>query len=292
MINFHWKLCTRICNFLLCLFHAFRFAIWGYYSAKSKVSRSLLMEWALYFLCKKMRILPFKSTFGCFKDVVVYYLVFGFFGAILLFLRVYLAFFAYDYLATLLRRRRSGFSERQAHNCMLPTQWTWLLCSVSVISANKLSLQELTQLIRIKLLISRFPETFCFLVPISRGGGQMPVLPPFAADAHGREMFAKVIFLKLVRFMTLMWGSEQRPIWELRAFRCLKTPILCTQNDKAQGILCLFSRSVYQPTCSAFHHSWIPPRSTWTSRPAAMSYCLLLANTDLDFGRHIINRSF
>jgi len=69
-----------------------------------------------------MRILPFKSTFGCFKDVVVYYLVFGFFGAILLFLRVYLAFFAYDYLATLLRRRRSGFSERQAHNCMLPTQ--------------------------------------------------------------------------------------------------------------------------------------------------------------------------
>jgi len=31
---------------------------------------------------------------------------------------------------------------------------------VSVISAIKLSLQELTQLIRIKLLISRFPEIF------------------------------------------------------------------------------------------------------------------------------------
>jgi len=33
---------------------------------------------------QKRRILPFKSTFGCFKDVV-YYLVFGFFGAIWLF---------------------------------------------------------------------------------------------------------------------------------------------------------------------------------------------------------------
>jgi len=45
---------------------------------------------------------------------------------------------------------------------MLPKQWTWLLCSVSVILAKKLSLQELTQLIRIKLLISRFPKNFAF----------------------------------------------------------------------------------------------------------------------------------
>ena len=60
--------------------------------------------------------------------------------------------------ATCLSRQRSGFSELQAHNCMLTKQWTWLLSSMSVISANKLSLQEFTQLIRIKLLISRFPE--------------------------------------------------------------------------------------------------------------------------------------
>jgi len=34
------------------------------------------------------------------------------------------------------------------------------MCSVSVISANKLQLQGLTQIIRIKILISRFPEIF------------------------------------------------------------------------------------------------------------------------------------
>jgi len=43
-INFDWKLCTRICNFLFCLFHAFRFALSGCSSAKPKVSRSLQME--------------------------------------------------------------------------------------------------------------------------------------------------------------------------------------------------------------------------------------------------------
>jgi len=67
-------------------------------------------------------------------------------------------------------------SELQAHNCMLSKERTLLLCSVSVISANKLSLQELTQIIRIKFLISRFPE-FLLLSPNFQGG-QMPVLPP------------------------------------------------------------------------------------------------------------------
>jgi len=62
--------------------------------------------------------------------------------------------------ATCLCRQRSGFIELQAHNRMLPKQWTWPLCSVSIISANKVSLQELTQLIWIKLLISHFPEIF------------------------------------------------------------------------------------------------------------------------------------
>jgi len=56
--------------------------------------------------------------------------------------------------------KEAEMSELQSHYCMLPKQWTWLLCSVSVISANKLSLQELTELIRIKLLILRFPEIF------------------------------------------------------------------------------------------------------------------------------------
>jgi len=48
-----------------------------------------------------MHILPFKSAFWCFRGVVVYLSCFWLFGAIWLFLRVDLAFFAYDYLATL-----------------------------------------------------------------------------------------------------------------------------------------------------------------------------------------------
>jgi len=53
--------------------------------------------------------------------------------------------------------QRHGFGELHAHRCVLPEQWIWrLLCTVSVISENKLSSQELTNLIRIKLLISRF----------------------------------------------------------------------------------------------------------------------------------------
>jgi len=51
-------------------------------------------------------------------------------------------------------------SELQAHHCITPEQWTRLLCSVSVIPANKLSLQELNQFIGIKLLTSGYLEIF------------------------------------------------------------------------------------------------------------------------------------
>jgi len=47
-------------------------------------------------------------------------------------------------------------SEPQAHHQMTPKLQTWLTCSVSVIPANKLSLQELNQVISITLLISSF----------------------------------------------------------------------------------------------------------------------------------------
>jgi len=48
-----------------------------------------------------MYILPLESAFGCFKVSLCIYLVFGIFGAIWLFSRVDLAFFAYGHLATL-----------------------------------------------------------------------------------------------------------------------------------------------------------------------------------------------
>jgi len=51
----------------------------------------------------------------------------------------------------------ADMSELQAHHCMTPEQWTW---SVKVIPANKLSLQELNQLIRITLMTSDFLEMF------------------------------------------------------------------------------------------------------------------------------------
>ena len=54
----------------------------------------------------------------------------------------------------------SDMSELQADHGMTLEQWTWLLCSVSVILANKLSLQELHQLIGIKLLTFAFLEIF------------------------------------------------------------------------------------------------------------------------------------
>jgi len=51
-----------------------------------------------------MYILPFKSAFECFKVSLCINLVFAFFGAIWLFWRVDLDFFACDYLATLFFR--------------------------------------------------------------------------------------------------------------------------------------------------------------------------------------------
>jgi len=66
-------------------------------------------------------------------------------------------------------------SELQTHHCMTSEQRTWLLCSVSVITANKLSLQELSECVGIKVLISGFLEIF--VLSPNFHGGQMPVLP-------------------------------------------------------------------------------------------------------------------
>ena len=53
-------------------------------------------------------------------------------------------------------RKGVDTSELQAHHCMTPEQWTWLLCSVSVIPENTVALQKFYQLIGIELLISCF----------------------------------------------------------------------------------------------------------------------------------------
>jgi len=76
-------------------------------------------------------------------------------------------------------------SELQAHHCMTTKQLNWLLCSVSVIPPNKLSLRELNQLIRIKLLISDFPEILVFSVNFQLG--RCPFCNHYAVD-HGAAL--------------------------------------------------------------------------------------------------------
>jgi len=76
MINFHWKLCTRIYNFFVLLFHAHKFAVSGFSSAKPKVSRSSLMEWALFFLCSLYCLS--KAHLGVLKVSLCIHCVFGF----------------------------------------------------------------------------------------------------------------------------------------------------------------------------------------------------------------------
>ena len=41
--------------------------------------------------------------------------------------------------------KAAGMSELQTHHCTSPGQWIWFLCTVGVIPANKLSMQELNQ---------------------------------------------------------------------------------------------------------------------------------------------------
>jgi len=50
--------------------------------------------------------------------------------------------------------------ELQSHHCMTPEKSTWLVYSVSVMAANKLQLQILSESIGIKLLTSGFVEIF------------------------------------------------------------------------------------------------------------------------------------
>jgi len=54
----------------------------------------------------------------------------------------------------------ADMNELQVQHCMTPEQWSWLLCCVSVVPANKLLLQEINQLIGIELLTSNFLKSF------------------------------------------------------------------------------------------------------------------------------------
>jgi len=70
----------------------------------------------------------------------------------------------------------ADMSELQAHHCMTPEQWTWLLCCVNVIPANELSLQELHQLTGTKLLTFGFLKMYGFNLNFQ--DGEDPRFPP------------------------------------------------------------------------------------------------------------------
>jgi len=55
---------------------------------------------------------------------------------------------------TLQTGKAADMSELQTHHCTTPGQWTWVLCTVRVTPANKLSMQELNNLIGIMFLTS------------------------------------------------------------------------------------------------------------------------------------------
>ena len=82
------------------------------------------------------------------------------------------------------------------------------MCSVSVISANKLSLPELPQLIKIKLLIHVF-QNFYFLVPIARRIKCPFFTPP--ADAHDHPIWPSV--RNELCFAGYTWNIRSRQTW-------------------------------------------------------------------------------
>ena len=78
--------------------------------------------------------------------------------------------------------QEADMREPQAHHCMAPWEWTWLLCSVLIISASKLTLQDVNQLMGIKCWLQVF-QNYWFLVPISRGSNvSFPLRTPMASN--------------------------------------------------------------------------------------------------------------
>jgi len=55
-------------------------------------------------------------------------------------------------------RKGVNMTELQAHHCRTPEQWTWLLCSVSVMPETTVVMQNINELIRTELLTSCFLE--------------------------------------------------------------------------------------------------------------------------------------
>ena len=111
-------------------------------------------------------------------------------------------------------------SELQAHHCITPEQWSWLLCSVNAIPANKVLLQELNQLIGIKML--QIFKIFLVLSTNFQGWYKCPFRPTlwqtrnqvsrFRGEKYifkGESLFIITYFNKIFKNKTKIWGHKK-----------------------------------------------------------------------------------
>jgi len=85
---------------------------------------------------------------------------------------------------------------------------TYLLCSVNVMPENKLSLQELNQLIGIKVDDFTFHSNFWLLVTPNFQGGQIPILLPLHVCIKTIFLFLFTnIFSLYILFLALVLSS-------------------------------------------------------------------------------------
>ena len=78
MLNFYWKLCTKIHYFLFCCFMVLDLQLSGYSSTRPEVPRSWLMEWALFFMYEICIYCLLKQRLRALKVSLCIYLIFGF----------------------------------------------------------------------------------------------------------------------------------------------------------------------------------------------------------------------
>jgi len=90
-------------------------------------------------------------------------------------------------------------SKLQVYHCITLEQRIWLLCSVSAIPVNKILLQELNQLIGIKILTSDFLEIFGSLSNFRGSNGQFALLRTPMKIAPRISLKANVLWLRIVK---------------------------------------------------------------------------------------------
>ena len=105
----------------------------------------------------------------------------------------------------------ADMSELQAHRCTTPELWTWLLCSVSVMPANKL-IVRIKAINGYKAVNVRYSRKIWFLVPVSRSANA-PLRTPMVLTYHE---------FKTVHLSSL-WKAHYTVIVTLFAFTCSAT---------------------------------------------------------------------